>query len=137
VPAAGLRVVFGDDAGARSTPIRGDVPTVLCLVGFGTAALPAQLFAPLAALAGARAAVHTASARLFVFAAPNAIETARSSPSLSLSADWGAVRTLDGPTAQSDEVTFPSEVVAPAVRINDGPTPAANVRAFDDARGSP
>jgi len=137
VSAAGLRVVFGEDASARSTSLRGDVPTVLCLVGFGGAQLPPAIFAPLAALAGARAAIHTASARLFVFAAPNAIEAARVIPSLALVADWGAVRSLDGPAAQAGEVTFASEVVAPAVRVSDGPMPAANVRAFDAPRGGP
>jgi hypothetical protein len=134
VPAAGLRVVFGEEASAQSTPLRGDVPTVLCLVGFGSAQLPPAIFEPLASLAGARAAVHTASARLFVFAGPSAIEATRSSPSIALLADWGAVRPLDGPAAQAEEVTFPSEVVAPAVRITEGAVPVANVRAFDSPR---
>jgi hypothetical protein len=68
VPPAGLRVVYGDAVTASGSPSRDDRPTVLCLMGFGSAGLPPaavyELFAP---LAGARAAIHTASARLVVF----------------------------------------------------------------------
>jgi hypothetical protein len=37
-------------------------------MGFGSAGLPSAVYELFAALAGARAAIHTASARLFVFA---------------------------------------------------------------------
>jgi hypothetical protein len=67
VPPAGLRVVYGDAVTAAGSPSRDDRPTVLCLIGFGSAVLPREIFEPLAALGGARAAIHTASARLFVF----------------------------------------------------------------------
>ena len=67
VPPAGLRVVYGDTVTAAGSPSRDDRPTVLCLMGFGSAALPRAVFEPFAALGGARAAIHTASARLFVF----------------------------------------------------------------------
>ena len=67
VPPAGLRVVYGDAVTAAGSPSRDDRPTVLCLIGFGSAVLPRAVFEPFTALAGARAAIHTASARLFVF----------------------------------------------------------------------
>jgi hypothetical protein len=136
VPAAGLRVVFGDDVSAHGGPSREDLPTVLCLLGFGSGPLPKPIFAPLAALAGQRAAVHTASARLFVFAPVTALKIDAYDPSLALVADWGAVRPLDGPAALSgDDVSFPSEIAAPAVGTPDGPIPAANVLAFGASRG--
>ncbi len=72
VPAAGLRVVYGDDVGASGGPSFEDRPTVLCLAGFGSGALPREAWDPLAALSGARASIHAASARLFVFAPADA-----------------------------------------------------------------
>jgi hypothetical protein len=67
-PAAGLRTVYGDDVGARGAPSFADQPTVLCLAGFGTAPLTDEMWEPLVRSAGQRASLHTASARLFVFA---------------------------------------------------------------------
>lgn len=67
VPPAGLRVVYGDAVTAAGSPSRDDRPTVLCLMGFGSAGLPSGVYQPFAALAGSRAAIHTGSARLFVF----------------------------------------------------------------------
>ncbi len=134
VPAAGLRVVYGDSVSAHGDPSRDDVPTVLCLLGFGSAAVPVSIFAPFAALDGARAAVHTASARLFVFASETAFRVEAHAPSLALVADWGAVRPVDGPAALSGDVAFPSEISAPAVGTPDGPIPAANVIAFGGPR---
>src|SRR5690349_2127382 len=96
VPAAGLRAIFGDDVSAHGQVLRGDAPTVLCLAGFGTSALPESLYSTLRVFAGSRAATHTASARLFVFAASEAAAIPATSPSLALSTDWGAVRALDG-----------------------------------------
>jgi hypothetical protein len=127
VPANGLRVVFGDQVGAHGVASRSDVPTVLCLLGFGTGRLPAELFGPLAALDGARAAIHSASARLFVFASPDAVSIGAIAPSLALLAEWGATRPLDGPAAMSGDVMFPSEITAPAVMVEGEPIPAANV----------
>jgi len=135
VPAAGLRVVYGDDVSAHGDASRDDVPTVLCLLGFGNGPLPASIFAPLVAMAGARAAVHTASARLFVFAQPSTVQVDPITPSLALAADWGAVRPLDGAAALSGDVSFPSEITTPAVRTPDGPIPAANVLLFSADRG--
>jgi hypothetical protein len=126
VPASGLRVVFGDDVTARGKPMRADAPTVLCLLGFGSSQLPSQVFGPLVTFAGARAAVHTASARLFVFS-PSGFGQQGPTPSVALVADWSAVRPLDGPATLSEESRFASEVVAPAVGTPDGPIPAANV----------
>jgi hypothetical protein len=67
VPPAGLRVVYGDAVTASGSPGRDDRPTVLCLMGFGSARLPQAVYEPFPALAGARAAIHSASARVFVF----------------------------------------------------------------------
>jgi hypothetical protein len=67
VPPAGLRVVYGDAVTSSGSPSRDDRPTVLCLMGFGSVALPSTVYEPFAARAGARAAIHTGSARLFVF----------------------------------------------------------------------
>ncbi|MEK7863027.1 MAG: hypothetical protein AAB295_07165, partial [Chloroflexota bacterium] len=109
VPAGGLRVMFGDDVVARGRPTRADAPTVLCLLGFGSAPLPAALFGPLVSFAGARAAIHTASARLFVFAAPDVVRPEAAVPWVALAADWGSVRPLEGPAALAGEVRFASE----------------------------
>jgi hypothetical protein len=135
VPAAGLRVMYGDDVSAHGDPTRGDVPTVLCLLGFGSGPLPVSIFAPLVALAGARASIHTASARLFAFAPPDACAVDLRMPALALVADWAAVRPLDWPAALSGEIAFPSEIAAPAVGTPDGRIPAANVLPFSADRG--
>jgi hypothetical protein len=130
VPASGLRVLFGDDTGAQSKPRSGDLPTVLCLLGFGSAPLPAQIFGPLSELAGARAAIHSASARLFVFAPRDAVRPGAQAPSLALVNDWAALRPLDGTVTLGDEMVFASEIAARAVVTADGPIPAANVRSM-------
>ncbi|HKW78478.1 MAG TPA: hypothetical protein VJQ09_05205, partial [Candidatus Limnocylindria bacterium] len=134
VPAAGLRMVFGDEVSAQGSPSRADVPTVLCLLGFGSGQLPSQVFEPLLALAGSRAAVHTASARLFVFARDDIVAAPPVPPSLALVSDWGAVRPLDGPAALSGEATFASEISGPAVQTPAGPIPAHNVVRYDAPR---
>lgn len=134
VPAGGLRVVFGDNVSARGRSTRADAPTVLCLLGFGAAPLPAAVFGPLAALAGARAAIHTASARLFVFAGVDAIPAPAGLPSLALAPDWGSVRPLEGPAAPLGEARFASELSGAAVATSDGPIPAANVIPLGAAR---
>lgn len=134
VPAGGLRVMFGDAVVARGRPTRADAPTVLCLLGFGSAPLPPALFGPLASFAGARAAVHTASARLFVFAAPDAPVPGAAVASLALAGDWGSVRPLEGAAALVGEARFASEVTAAAVATADGPIPAVNVVPLDAPR---
>jgi hypothetical protein len=136
VPAGGLRVVFGDDVTAQGAPLRDDAPTVLCLLGFGGSQLPAQIYAPLRAFAGTRAAVHTASARLFVFAPRDAIQSGAPPPTLALLGDWSAVRTLDGRAVLAGATAFPSEYVVDAVGTPEGPVPAANVLTADARRGA-
>ncbi len=95
VPAGGLRAVYGDSVGARGGPSFADVPTVLCLLGFGSAPLPAELWDPLIAFAGERAAVHAASARLFVHAAAERVAPTSSAPLLALAEDHASIRTVD------------------------------------------
>lgn len=133
-PAGGLRVVYGDEATASGATTGPDAPTVLCLIGFGVAPLPRDVFAPLAALAGARAAVHTASARLFVFAPESTGDFAQDAPSLALSDDWLGARPMDEHLSLAGITRFASEIEAEAVATNDGPVPVANVLAFDAPR---
>ena len=127
VPAAGLRAIFGDEVSAHGLALREDAPTVLCLAGFGTSALPESLYSPLRVFAGSRAAIHTASARLFVFATSDSVAVSAMPPSLALSADWGAVRALDGRVTIEPDMRFASEVQASGVATESGPVPATNV----------
>lgn len=133
-PAAGLRVVYGDAATASGATTGPDAPTVLCLIGFGAAPLPREVFMPLIALAGSRAAVHTASARLFVFAAATAGEFAQGAPSIALSDDWLGARPIDGHLSLTGPARFASEIEAEAVATGEGPVPVGNVLAFDAPR---
>jgi hypothetical protein len=133
-PAGGLRVVYGDDATASGATTGPEAPTVLCLIGFGTAPLPREVFTPLVALVGARAAVHTASARLFVFAPESAGDFAQNAPSLALSDDWLGARPVDENLVLAGVTRFASEVEAESVATKDGPVPVANVLAFDAPR---
>jgi hypothetical protein len=101
-PAGGLRVVYGDDVDARGAPSFVDRPTVLCLTGFGSGPLPSDLWEPLASLAGQRASIHTASARLFALAPSEAMTVPDRVPLLALADDHSSVRPLaegggDGP----------------------------------------
>lgn len=132
-PAGGLRVVYGDEVTADGLPSRDDRPTVLCLVGFGTAPLPDEIFGPFVAFAGSRAAIHTASARLFVFA-PEDAATGGEPPAIVLSDDHSALRPLGAPGELAGPVRFPSEVMADALMTETGPVPVANVRPFDAPR---
>jgi len=86
-PPAGLRVVYGDTVTASGSPSRDDRPTVLCLMGFGSGALPSAVYEPFAALAGARAAIHTASARLFVFTTADIGRAETTSPDVGATGD--------------------------------------------------
>jgi len=133
-PAAGLRVVYGNAITAAGSATRDDSPTVLCLVGFGTAPLPREVFAPLAALAGSRAAIHASSARLFVFAPADAGDFAQDAPDLTLASDYGAVRPLANGRATAGEARFASEVTAEALRCGGEVIPTANVMPFDAER---
>ncbi|MEX2046928.1 MAG: hypothetical protein WEE03_07170 [Chloroflexota bacterium] len=133
-PASGLSVVYGEAATASGAVTGPDAPTVLCLIGFGVAPLPREVFMPLVALSGVRAAVHTASARLFVFAPEDAGDFARNAPSLALANDWLGARPMDEHLSQSGVTRFPSEIEAEAFATSDGPVPVANVLAFDAPR---
>ncbi|HET8568274.1 MAG TPA: hypothetical protein VFM93_04740 [Candidatus Limnocylindria bacterium] len=133
MPAGGLRAVYGEDVGADGLATRDDRPTVLCLMGFGTAALPDEVFRPFVAFSGKRAAVHTASARLFVFAPPHDA-VAGAAPALVLADDHGGIRPLTGDAAVLGPQVFPSEVIADAILADGAPVPVANVIAFDVRR---
>jgi hypothetical protein len=101
-PAGGLRVMYGDDVGASGAPSFADVPTILCLVGFGSAPLPAEVWDPLVALSGERAAIHAASARLFVLAAADRVAPPAAVPAIALAEDHASVRPVEdvrGPNA--------------------------------------
>ncbi len=132
-PAGGLRVVYGDDVRAAGEATMDDRPTVLCLLGFGTAPIPREIFVPLVALTGSRAAIHTASARLFAFAPADA-DFASGPHDLALADDYSGVRPLEGPTEVHREERFASGVVADALRTAQGPIPVANVRPSDAPR---
>ena len=132
-PAGGLRVVYGEDVTADGLPSRDDRPTVLCLVGFGTAAIPDAIFRPFVAFEGSRASVHTASARLFVFAPPDAA-TAGEPPAIALADDHSAVRPLGTPGELAGVVRFPSEVESEALATDAGLVPLANILPFDAKR---
>jgi hypothetical protein len=120
VPPAGLRVVYGDAVTASGSPSRDDRPTVLCLIGFGSASLPRAVYDTFAALAGARAAIHTASARLFVFstadigqidAPPSDVAVRGEGPAAYAPKGSGNAETGDGDqeeSAQTEEELSPS-----------------------------
>jgi len=134
-PAGGLRVVYGDDVTAAGLPSREDRPTLLCLVGFGAAALPREIFLPLVDLAGSRASIHTATARLFVFTEPDAARIPAAMPALVLAGDFGGVRPLEGETELlPEDVRFPSELESAALMTRDGAVPLPNVLPFDAPR---
>ena len=133
VPAAGLRALFGDGVDARGTTGVTDAPTVLCVLGFGTAQLPPSLLTDLRDLGAARAAIHAASGRLFIFAPSNAIAPPPD-PTLSLASDWGGVRPIEGRATLADETVFASERSTRAVTTDEGPIPAANVAAASASR---
>lgn len=132
-PAGGLRVVYGDDVDARGRSSFDDQPSVLCLVGFGSAPLPREVFGPLVAFAGARAALHVASARLFVFAEASAA-VAATAPVLALADDHGSVRPLEAAPAPAATMRFASEVTCDAVEADGTLVPAPNVLPFDADR---
>jgi len=131
VPAAGLRTLFGDEVSARGAPDGSDTPTVLCLLGFGTSQLPAEVFMPFVPLIGARAAIHSASARLFVFASSGVMTAPTMVPTIALAPDWGAVMPLEGAAAPAREVVLASEVVSAALETTLGTVPTGNLRTLD------
>jgi hypothetical protein len=96
-------------------------------MGFGSAALPREIYDPLAALASSRAAIHTASARLFVFAPAEVGDFASRSPDVTLAGDYSAVRGL-GEHSDAGSVVLASELESQAVQSGDELIPVANVR---------
>lgn len=133
-PAGGLRVVYGDDVEARGGASVGDRPTVLCLVGFGSGPLPAEVWDPLVGFAGQRAAIHTASARLFVFAPAPRRAGAPRPAAVALADDHASVRPLSVAPEPSGTMTFASGIETDAALTPEGPIPAANVLPFDAER---
>lgn len=133
-PAGGLRVVYGDGVVAAGGPASDDRPTVLCLIGFGSAPLPGEVWGPLAMLAGERAAIHTSSARLFVFAGRERVRAADGPAAIALADDHSSVRPLPPPLGAEGTARFASGIEAPAVLTAEGPVPAANVLALDAER---
>ena len=110
VPPAGLRVVYGDTVTASGAPSRGDRPTVLCLMGFGSAVLPRAIYEPFASLAGSRAVIHTASARLFVFSTADIGRAETPPPDVELTGDRPAVeRPVERADADIDESDIEQE----------------------------
>lgn len=134
VPAGGLRVVYGDDVGARGQSAADDRPTVLCLLGFGSAPLPLPVHLGLVALSGRRAAIHTASARLIVFAPADVPVGDAGAPEILLAGDFGAVRPFEGEASFAGPMRFPSEIDADAIDTGEGFVPAANVLPLDAPR---
>lgn len=131
VPAGGLRAIFGDAVTAHGGAGVSDTPTVLCLLGFGTAQLPPALLTSFRELGSARAAIHAASARLFVFAADVPMPP---SFTLALAGEWGAIRPLEGPASIAAEMTFASERTARAVVMGDDRVPEPNVLSSSSPR---
>lgn len=134
VPAGGLRVVYGDEVTASGGPTVEDRPTVLCLQGFGNGALPVEVYVPLVAFSGQRAAIHVATARLFVFAPATELETALDAPALVLSGDHGSVRPLEGEVHLTGLTRFASDIFCEGLATKDGIVPVPNVRPYDAAR---
>lgn len=134
VPAGGLRVVYGNDVGARGQSAADDRPTVLCLLGFGSAPLPLPIHRGLVALSGSRASIHTATARLIVFASADVAVDDDDTSELLLAGDFGSVRPFEGTAVFAGPFRFPSETLADAIDTGDGFVPAANVLPLDAPR---
>jgi len=133
-PAGGLRVVYGDEVTASGGPTVEDRPTVLCLQGFGNGPLPLAVYLPLVAFSGHRAAIHVASARLFVFAPAASLEASLDAPALVLAGDYGSVRPLEGETSLTGITRFASDVFCEGLATKDGVVPIPNVLPYDAPR---
>jgi hypothetical protein len=133
-PAGGLRVVYGDEVTASGGPTVEDRPTVLCLQGFGNGPLPLAVYLPLVAFSGHRAAIHVASARLFVFAPAASLEASLDAPALVLAGDYGSVRPLEGETSRTGITRFASDVFCEGLATKAGVVPVPNVLPYDAAR---
>jgi len=133
-PAGGLRVVYGDEVTASGGPTQEDRPTVLCLLGFGSGALPNAIYLPFVAFSGHRAAIHVASARLFVFAPEALLDASLDAPALVLAGDFGGVRPLEGETSLTGITRFASDVFCEGLATEDGVVPVPNVLPYDAPR---
>jgi hypothetical protein len=133
-PAGGLRVVFGEEVTASSGPTMEDRPTVLCLLGFGTGPLPTEVYVPFVAFDGKRAAIHVASARLFVFAPATVLDASLDAPALVLANDFGGVRPLLGQTSLTGVTRFASDAYCEGLATKDGVVPVPNVLPYDAPR---
>lgn len=133
-PAGGLRVVYGEEVTASGGATVEDRPTVLCLQGFGNGPLPREIYLPLVAFSGHRAAIHVASSRLFVFAPATALDAAFDAPALILAGDFGSVRPLEGETSLTGETRFASDVFCDGLATQDGVVPVPNVLPYDAHR---
>ena len=133
-PAGGLRVVYGDEVTASGGATVEDRPTVLCLLGFGSGPLPAEVYRPFVAFGGQRAAINVASARLFVFAPEELLEASQAAPALVLAGDFGGVRPLEGETGLTGVTRFASDIVCEGLATRDGVVPVPNVLPYDAAR---
>ena len=133
-PAGGLRVVFGEEVTASGGPTVEDRPTILCLQGFGNGPLPREVWVALVAFSGHRAAIHVASARLFVFAPATLLEASLDAPALVLAGDYGSVRPLEGETSLTGLTRFASDVYCEGLATKDGVVPVPNVLPYDAPR---
>ena len=133
-PAGGLRVVYGDEVTASGGATVDDRPTVLCLLGFGSGPLPAELYRPFVAFDGRRAAINVASARLFVFAPEALLDASLDAPALVLSGDFGGVRPLEGETTLTGVTRFASDAYCEGLATKDGVVPIPNVLPYDAPR---
>ena len=107
---------------------------MLCLQGFGSGPLPREVYVPLVAFSGHRAAIHVASARLFVFAPAVALGSELDAPALVLSGDYGSVRPLEGEMSLTGLTRFASDVFCEGLATTDGVVPVSNVLPYDAAR---
>ncbi|HLZ48764.1 MAG TPA: hypothetical protein VKR80_08970 [Candidatus Limnocylindria bacterium] len=133
-PAGGLRVVYGDEVTASGGPTLEDRPTVLCLLGFGIGPLPTEIYLPFVAFGGHRAAIHVASARLFVFAPETVLDRSLDAPAIVLSGDFGGVKALEGETSLTGVTRFASDAFCEGLATKDGVVPVPNVLPYDAPR---
>ncbi|MDP9246011.1 MAG: hypothetical protein M3O64_05090 [Chloroflexota bacterium] len=133
-PAGGLRVVYGDEVTASGGATVEDRPTILCLLGFGHAPLPNEIYRPFVAFEGRRAAINVASARLFVFAPEAMLDASLDAPALVLAGDFGGVRPLEGETSLTGVTGFASGAFCEGLATKDGVIPIPNVLPYDAPR---
>ena len=119
---------------ASGGPTLEDRPTVLCLMGFGIGPLPTEIYLPFVAFSGHRAAIHVASARLFVFAPEATLDSSLDAPALVLSGDFGGVKALDGETSLTGLTRFASDALCDGLMTKDGVVPVPNVLPYDAPR---